>query len=259
MQYILNGHPLIISENFVNGSSRKKQLTVLEEKTLFPCIRMKHIKTSTTIIYPALKEYVLSLEDSVNLIPEVRREKLECIARHIIKKLQEGRKAELVFICTHNSRRSHFGQVWAALAAKWYSLDKVVQTYSGGTEVTEFNPRAVDALQRAGFRSIKSRGSNPRYELLFSNEDDTLTCYSKRFDDSSNPQQNFVAIMTCSDADENCPVIAGASFREVLSYLDPKVSDGTDQEKTTYDKRCQEIAREVFYMISLIKEQPLYS
>jgi hypothetical protein len=56
--------------------------------------------------------------------------------------------------------------------------------------------------------------------------------------------------MVCSDADEACPFIPGASQRISLPYNDPKSADGTGQERLKYDERCREIARDVFYIIS---------
>ena len=50
----------------------------------------------------------------------------------------------LIFICTHNSRRSHMGQLWAQVAAFYYGIEHVY-CYSGGTEATAFNPRSVKA------------------------------------------------------------------------------------------------------------------
>ena len=41
-------------------------------------------------------------------------------------------------------------RIWAQAAAWHYGLDDVA-TFSGGTEATAFNPRAVAALERAGF------------------------------------------------------------------------------------------------------------
>ena len=41
--------------------------------------------------------------------------------------------------------------IWARVAAYRAGFTEV-ETYSGGTEITAFNPRAVAALRRAGFR-----------------------------------------------------------------------------------------------------------
>ena len=62
--------------------------------------------------------------------------------------VDDGRPAGLIFICTHNSRRSQLAQVWAGTAARVFGIAGV-ETFSGGTEVTAFNPRAIAAAERA--------------------------------------------------------------------------------------------------------------
>ena len=37
-------------------------------------------------------------------------------------------------------------------------------------------------------------------------------------------------------------------------YLDPKVSDGTSEEEATYDNRCEEIAREMVWVMGTAAE-----
>ena len=59
--------------------------------------------------------------------------------------------------------------------------------------------------------------------------------------------------MTCSDADQNCPVVLGAEKRISLPYVDPKISDGTPEESKVYDERCLQIAIEQLYVFSKIK------
>lgn len=182
-------------------------------------------------------------------IPAERKKQLEKLSDYISNKVAAGETAKLNFICTHNSRRSHLAQIWTSVAAHHYGIT-AIETYSGGTEATAFNPRAVDALERAGFKIENPGGDNPRYSVSFSDEAKPLICFSKTFDDAVNPNQNFAAIMTCSDADENCPFVPGAEFRIPITYRDPKESDGTSHEAAVYDERCCQIAREMFYMMN---------
>lgn len=46
--------------------------------------------------------------------------------------LKEEQKGSLIFICTHNSRRSHMRQMWAMAAVTYYGISGVFG-YSGGT------------------------------------------------------------------------------------------------------------------------------
>ncbi len=58
--------------------------------------------------------------------------------------------------------------------------------------------------------------------------------------------------MTCDEADKNCPFVPGAEKRFSIPYVDPKQSDGTSQEAATYDERCQQIAAEMYYLVSQV-------
>lgn len=202
-------------------------------------------------MYSKLKKTISELTQDFESIPDERKQTLQDVADYISKELKKHGTVKLNFICTHNSRRSHLAQIWTQTAANYYEIEGV-KTYSGGTEATAFNPRAVAAIDRAGFHVNNPVGENPRYEIKISEDAEPMICFSKKFDDSENPDKNFAAIMTCSDADENCPFVPGTSFRKAVTYRDPKESDGTDHEKETYDERCRQIGTEMFYMISQI-------
>lgn len=196
-------------------------------------------------LYPDLAAYVRSAEADQHLIPADRRKVLERLAEAIRTKLAAGEPAQLVFICTHNSRRSHLAQVWAETAAFVHGVGGV-ETFSGGTEATAFDRRAVAALQRAGFRVERSGdGENPVYAVRFSDRLEPMACFSKRYDQPPNPQSGYCAVMTCAAADEACPVVLGAAERIALRYDDPKDHDGTPGEQAAYDARCRQIATEM--------------
>lgn len=200
-------------------------------------------------LYPELQTYISEVLKAFGEIPEERKEVLEELAQSIGQDLKESGSSNLLFMCTHNSRRSHMSQVWAKVAGAYYGIAGL-NTFSGGTEVTAVNPRAVAALQRAGFRIEASGKSNPRYKVRFGIDEPGLECYSKTYDDAVNPQENFTAIMTCSDADRNCPIVPGADKRFLVSYEDPKLADNTPEEAERYDERCRQIATEMLFVMS---------
>lgn len=184
-------------------------------------------------------------------IPEDRKPVLHELVDYVQSKLNNKESILLNFICTHNSRRSQFSQLWAQLASYVYGIETLC--YSGGTEATAFNERAVASIQRAGFAVQQSGTDNPLYKVSIAPEAAPLEMFSKTFDDGANPAAGFAAIMTCSDADENCPFIAGADQRIPLRYEDPKAFDSTDLEAKKYDERSLQIATELLYVFSKIE------
>ncbi len=203
---------------------------------------------------PALTAYAKDTLHQLDRIPDARREQLEALAHFVAERTRSGEPALLTFICTHNSRRSHIAQVCAQMAAHALGIEGV-RTYSGGTEASAFNPRAVAALRRVGFQIDAPNGDdNPRYLVRFSDAGEPMECFSKVYDQSPNPSRNFCAVMTCSDADEACPIVFGAADRISLPYDDPKAADGTPQETTVYDERCRQIACEMLYTFSRVGE-----
>ncbi|HRP00211.1 MAG TPA: protein-tyrosine-phosphatase [Flavobacteriales bacterium] len=200
-------------------------------------------------LHPDLQRYVDDrVIPAMAAIPAERKESLDLIAAFVKERKAAGATADLIFICTHNSRRSHLSQLWAATAAWSFGQDHV-RTYSGGTEATAVNPRAVAAVERAGFQVVKPEGKNPVYEVSFAKDHAAERCWSKVYNDPANPQKDYCAAMTCSEADTNCPIVLGALDRISLPYNDPKEADGTPEEAARYDERCLQIAAELWYVM----------
>ena len=204
-------------------------------------------------LYPEIASYVAQRTREFDQILSERKLVLQQLANYIRARTTSDRDAMLTFICTHNSRRSHMAQIWTQIAAARFGV-KHVQTYSGGTEITACNPRTVDSLKRCGIRfSVPDvDGSNPHYSATFSNNEPPLISYSKIFSEAANPSSNYCAAMTCSRADQHCPVAIGCDLRLAIRYDDPKVSDDTPQEAASYDERCAQIAREMLYAMSKV-------
>ena len=202
-------------------------------------------------LYPALAE---SVQKALDLpISDERKQVLEVLIQYIRKKLNHDQELSLNFICTHNSRRSQFAQVWAKTAADLHGIP--AGCYSGGVEVTAFNPRAVNSLKRSGVRvSSKQNGSNPVYFLFYSDDCEPIAAFSKIYDDPINKAERFAAVMTCDHADENCPFIPGTEQRIPVRYEDPKAFDDTALETEKYDERSLQIASEMLYVFSQAKK-----
>jgi protein-tyrosine-phosphatase len=204
-------------------------------------------------LYPKLASFVSERTGEFDRVPVDRREKLLELSRFVGERTRSGKPADLTFICTHNSRRSHLSQLWAQTAAYYFGIDGVA-TYSGGTEATAFNPRAVAAIERAGFVVEKvDEKDNPIYTVRYADQAAAMECFSKVYDQEPNPKEGFAAIMTCSAADEACPIVSGAAERIAIPFDDPKAFDGTDQEAEKYDERCLQIAREMLFAFSQVE------
>tara|TARA_B100001939_G_scaffold207409_1_gene178355 strand:- start:686 stop:1285 length:600 start_codon:yes stop_codon:yes gene_type:complete len=183
-------------------------------------------------------------------ISSARKVWLNEIIEYIKVKIENNQEINLNFICTHNSRRSQFSQVWAKVASVYYGIE--INSYSGGVEVTAFNERAIDSLVRSGFSILFENSTNPKYEISYSENKNPIIAFSKLFDDDYNKADYFAAIMTCSDADENCPHISKSEKRIPLRYDDPKFYDDTPYESEKYDEKSLQIASEMFYVFSKI-------
>ncbi|MFE3871018.1 low molecular weight phosphatase family protein [Flavobacterium sp. ZS1P70] len=204
-----------------------------------------------TILFPEIDEVIRSL-DLESVIAE-RKIILQPLIDFIQNKVNKQQEIRLNLICTHNSRRSHLSQVWAQTAAAHFNI-KNVFCYSGGTEATALFPMAAKTLQLSGFK-IKTiaEGKNPIYAIKYAPNEHPIICFSKTYDDDFNPQSEFAAILTCSQADGGCPFIAGAEMRIPITFEDPKAFDNTPQQAEKYQERSLQIATEMFYVFSKIK------
>jgi arsenate reductase len=201
--------------------------------------------------YPALEETISSLP--ISQIPAERMPVIESMVDYILGKIKAKEAVRLNFICTHNSRRSQFSQIWSQTAADYFGIE--AQCYSGGVEVTAFNERAVAAIRRDGFKLVQKGEANPVYFVFHGEESEPIVTFSKVYDDPINPTAGFAAVMTCDHADENCPFIPGTEKRIPLRFEDPKAFDGTDLEEKMYTERSHQIGAELFLIFQKVKER----
>ena len=207
------------------------------------------------MIYPKLKEI---LSKALNIKRE-RALALDNIITQLNSLKHPRNHLKLNFICTHNSRRSQMAQVWAHVISQHLSLP--ITVFSGGVEVTAFNKRAIETLMNQGLKITickshqkkQTQTQNNIYDVYCGPEDNGLQCFSKLYDDQANPKSEFVAIMTCDHADENCPFIPGALARIPLSYKDPKIYDNTPLEASKYQECSLDISSELYYILTRLK------
>lgn len=203
------------------------------------------------MIYPTLSN-TISLLDWGRLVSEERKTLLFPLIDFIQKKVDTTQQVNLNFICTHNSRRSHLSQIWAQTASVYFKIPSV-NCYSGGTDETALFPKVAETLIAQGYNIFKiSEGGNPVYAIKAGDNTEPIIGFSKKYDSAFNPASLFAAIMTCSQADDGCPFIAGAEKRIPVTYEDPKSSDGTTEQDQVYANRSLQIAQEMFYVFSKI-------
>ncbi|XAJ98888.1 protein-tyrosine-phosphatase [Sphingobacterium multivorum] len=203
-------------------------------------------------MYPKLANTIEQLnwtrldnEDSITV--------LQPLILAIQQKVDQLEAVNLNFICTHNSRRSHLSQVWAQVASAYFNIPNVY-CYSGGTEETALFPKVAETLAGQGFRIFTvSETRNPVYAIKYDDNALPVIGFSKKYDSPFNPVSQFIAIMTCSQADGACPFIAGADKRFPVTFEDPKIADHTPDQIRIYAERSLEIARSMFYVFSKIK------
>ena len=201
-------------------------------------------------IFPEIEEVIQNLNPETLSVE--RRNLLDSLVTYIQKRVKEEQEVRLNFICTHNSRRSHLSQVWAQTLAAYHNLENV-SCYSGGTEATALFPMVAETLKNSGFQIEKlSEGNNPVYSIKYGANAQPVIGFSKAFDDPFNPRSGFAAVMTCSQADEGCPFIAGADLRVPMTFEDPKAFDNTPQQLEKYRERSLQIAAELHYVLNRI-------
>lgn len=201
-------------------------------------------------LYSALSKTIEQLQ--TDSISEERKILLQPLIDFVQQKVNAKQNVNINFICTHNSRRSHLSQVWAQVASAHFNIPNV-NCYSGGTEETALFPKVAETLINQGFSIFKiAESNNPVYAIKYSNSALPVIGFSKKYDNPFNPVSVFAAIMTCSQAEGGCPVIAGAEKRIPITFEDPKISDNTSEQPKIYAQRSLQIATEMFYVFSKI-------
>jgi protein-tyrosine phosphatase/arsenate reductase len=164
-------------------------------------------------------------------IPEAHR---QAIRRLAVWLCREAVVAPLLFVCTHNARRSILAEAaWNALAARAGDAGRF-PAFSAGTESGQVSPYTLEALRRAGF----ALQNDPLpVQLSFDQKAEASSLlFSKPLGHNSLPREGFAAVMVCAAADATCPSVPGAAARIALPLDDPKAHDsGRDPAQAYLD------------------------
>lgn len=108
-------------------------------------------------------------------------------------------------------------------------------------------------MRNIGFQiSTNETTSNPVYTVTFGINTLVLQVFSKIYTSAPNPTTEYGAILTCTQADESCPIVHGAEERFKIPYEDPKIADGKPKQESVYNERSMQIATEMCYVFSLL-------
>lgn len=202
-------------------------------------------------VFTPLQKFITSID--IHSISPERKQILQVLIEYIQEKRNKNQNIRLNFICSHNSRRSHFAQIWAQTLSYYFEIHNIT-CYSGGTEATALYPLVAEILKEVGFEiHTLSGGDNPIYCIKYSENEAPVIGFSKTIEDNFNPQSDFCAVMTCDAADEACPIVSGADARIVITYSDPKAFDDTLQKVEKYYEKNLQIATELYYIFSQIQ------
>ncbi len=192
-----------------------------------------------------------SKDDQLLPLTSDRKTALAAVAAALVTHLNEHEELQLLFVCTHNSRRSQTAEFFARIHAQPL-LIQGLQIGSCGTEQTAFHPNMVAAIRRKGYAlKAEDHSSNPRFYIVDFPEN---LMYSKTF---AQIEQTcaILAIMVCDHANEQCPFIPGTVARIPLMYQDPKYADDTEEERSAYDRTVNIINQEMQFLFDIVKER----
>ncbi|MEK6260825.1 MAG: hypothetical protein AABP62_19675 [Planctomycetota bacterium] len=206
-------------------------------------------------LLPKVEEHLNLLTTGYDMLDESQGAAGRKLVDWIVENYRPGQPLAITCVCTGNSRRSILAATMVNVSAAYYGLPEI-RGFSGGTKPSAFNERTVTALREIGIEVTKlgeeaARGdaatANPKHRIRWGSgpEDSSMRTieFSKKYDDAANPSSGFAALIVCSDAEEDCPLIKGASTRIGMPYLDPKAYDGSAIEARKYAERRDDIGR----------------
>lgn len=197
-----------------------------------------------------------TLVSQSELIPDERKGMLQMLSYYIRKKYEEGKNPKLLVISTHNARRSQIAQIWLGISAEYFNISKL-EIYSGGLEVSEFDVRVINAFERIGIEiEFDNRlESNTKYLIKWNEKMEPLVGFSKKYEHKSNPQDQFCAIIVCSNANKKSPIVFGSEFKISIPFSDPQSFNDTDVEDLIYDSRVKQIGREMLFVLGEVRKE----
>lgn len=123
----------------------------------------------------------------------------------IVGMLTAMQKRRVLFVCTHNSARSHMAE---AMLRAWGG--DAFEAFSAGTEATGIKPETIQVMEEIGI-SLEGHRSKTIDEFR------------------GQPFEWFITV--CDDAQKDCPVLPGVANVGHWSLEDPSKVDGSPEER----------------------------
>ena len=133
--------------------------------------------------------------------------------------MNQNQRRRVLFLCTHNSSRSIMAEaiVNHFLGDKW-------EAYSAGTDPKGVNHWAILALREIGIEIPKVQSKH--LKVLWG--------------------EPFDCVMTlCDEANESCPFWPGATRQEHISFPDPSLAKGSEEEKLRVFRDVRDKIKEI--------------
>jgi arsenate reductase len=118
---------------------------------------------------------------------------------------EPAQKQKALFICTHNSARSHMAE---GLVKAFYGDH--LEAHSAGTEPSQVNPLTIRVMAEIGI--------------------DISGHHSKGVEDFLDQDFEYV-VTVCDHANETCPFFPGGKERIHRGFQDPAAAKGSEDEK----------------------------
>lgn len=127
-------------------------------------------------------------------------------------------KKKVLFICTHNSARSHMAEGFMnALLGDHY------EAWSAGTDPSVVNPLALKVMAEVGI--------------------DLSAHHSKGLEGFLDREWDYV-VTVCDNANEACPLFPGGKERIHKGFRDPGSIDGSNEEKLILFRQIRDQIKE---------------
>lgn len=163
---------------------------------------MEGIKMVSVIekrIFSEIIEQICSLDFSQ--ISVERKKNLDQLTEELSKKVNQKEPLILQFIGTDNTYRTIYAQIWSTVIAAYLGIE--LKSFSGGFKELPINHEVLELLAFQGFKIIEKSGSSGSiFFILFSEDADPITIYSKKVNDPINPPNGFLGIVMTTKFDE---------------------------------------------------------